>query len=223
MQGDTTTALAGALAAFHRRVPVAHVEAGLRSGDPGSPFPEEVNRRLITRLATWHFAATDRNRDTLVAEGVPARRVRDREPDRGRAPDVPGPRARGARGSPLLEATAVQRLVLTTHRRESFGARLSANLRALRGFVDRPDVVLLFPVHPNPAVRETRRRFAATSASGSWPRSPTDFIGLLSSAWLDRVRLGRRAGGGAHPGPAAAGAADNTERPEAVERALHGW
>src|SRR5215468_460888 len=70
VQGDTTTALAGALAAFHRRIPVGHVEAGLRSGDPLNPFPEEMNRRLISRLATFHFAATPRNRATLLAEGV---------------------------------------------------------------------------------------------------------------------------------------------------------
>src|SRR5262245_6553153 len=75
VQGDTTTALAGALAAFHRRIPVGHAEAGLRSGDPLSPFPEEMNRRLITQLATYHFAATPRNRDTLHAEGVPAARI----------------------------------------------------------------------------------------------------------------------------------------------------
>src|SRR5437764_4371729 len=75
VQGDTTTALAGALAAFHRRIPVGHVEAGLRSGDPLSPYPEEMNRRLITRLATFHFAATARNRDTLLAEGVNADNV----------------------------------------------------------------------------------------------------------------------------------------------------
>src|SRR4051812_31101661 len=70
VQGDTSTALAGALAAFHRRIPVGHVEAGLRSGNALSPFPEEMNRRLITRLATLHFAATEHNRDTLLMEGV---------------------------------------------------------------------------------------------------------------------------------------------------------
>ncbi|MBA2732232.1 MAG: UDP-N-acetylglucosamine 2-epimerase [Acidobacteria bacterium] len=70
VQGDTTTALAGALAGFHRRIPVAHVEAGLRSGNLSSPYPEEINRRLITGLASYHFAVTTRNRDTLLAEGI---------------------------------------------------------------------------------------------------------------------------------------------------------
>src|SRR5215813_8519517 len=75
VQGDTTTAMAGALAGFHRRVPVGHVEAGLRSGNAHSPYPEEMNRRLITRLATYHFAATPRNRATLLSEGVPENTV----------------------------------------------------------------------------------------------------------------------------------------------------
>src|SRR4030095_3993406 len=70
VQGDTTTAMAGALAGFHRRIPVGHVEAGLRSGNYYSPYPEEMNRRLISRLATYHFAATAGNRDTLLSEGV---------------------------------------------------------------------------------------------------------------------------------------------------------
>ena len=75
VQGDTTTAMAGALASFNNRIPVGHVEAGLRSGDRLSPFPEEMNRRLIGRLATLHFAATSRNRQTLLDEGVAAERV----------------------------------------------------------------------------------------------------------------------------------------------------
>lgn len=225
VQGDTTTALAGALAAFHRRVPVAHVEAGLRSGDPGSPFPEEVNRRLITRLATWHFAATDRNRDTLVAEGVPAHDVFvTGNPIVDALQTFLAPARAGHELAALLEATRpFKRLVLTTHRRESFGARLSANLRALRGFVDRhADVVLLFPVHPNPAVRESaeavfggheRIRLLA-------PLSYPDFIGLLSSAWL----IVSDSGGVQEEAPSLGRPLlvlrDNTERPEAVEHGI---
>ncbi len=72
VQGDTTTTLAGALAGFYSGVPVAHVEAGLRTGNPLSPFPEEMNRRLVTQLATLHFAATEHNRNTLLHEGIQA-------------------------------------------------------------------------------------------------------------------------------------------------------
>ena len=75
VQGDTTTALAGALAGFNRRIPVGHVEAGLRSGDRFSPFPEEMNRQLISRLATYHFAATAYNRATLLAEGLSLKQI----------------------------------------------------------------------------------------------------------------------------------------------------
>ena len=75
VQGDTTTSLAGALAAFHHHIPVGHVDAGLRSGDRVNPYPEEMNRRLITRLANFHFAATAKNRENLLAEGVAAETV----------------------------------------------------------------------------------------------------------------------------------------------------
>src|SRR5262249_36878311 len=141
--------------------PVGHVEAGLRSGDPRSPYPEEMNRRLITRLAALHFAATTRNRDTLLAEGG--------SPGHGFVtgnPVVDALRAVLARGadSPALARLLAQtegrkRMLLTTHRRESFGAVLEANLAAVRDFVAaHPDVALLFPVHPNPNVAGPARR-----------------------------------------------------------------
>ena len=123
VQGDTTTALAGAMAGFHRRMPVGHVEAGLRSGNLSSPYPEERNRVLISRLATWHFAAMSRNRDTLLSEGVPPERI-----------FVTGNTVVDALLSTLKHATVsplagtllksiagMKRIVLTTHRRESFG------------------------------------------------------------------------------------------------------
>ena len=75
VQGDTETALAGAMIGYRRGIPVGHVEAGLRSGIESSPYPEEMNRRLITRLGTYHFAATNRNRDLLLSEGIVSRRI----------------------------------------------------------------------------------------------------------------------------------------------------
>src|SRR5947208_14202396 len=137
VQGDTTTAMAGALAGFHRRIPIGHVEAGLRSGNAYSPYPDEMTRRLITRLATYHFAATRRNRATLLSEGVPEdtvfvtgnpvvdslHTILERA---GVSPVVES----------LLEATSgLKRIVLTTHRRESFGEVMAANLSVLRSFV----------------------------------------------------------------------------------------
>src|SRR5205085_12591462 len=120
------------------------------------PFPEEMNRRLISQLATYHFAATEGNRATLVAEGIPEKRIFITG-----TPVVDSLQAILERLQPgsaieaLLQRTAgLKRIVLTTHRRESFGTTLAGNLRILRDFVvQHDDVALLFPVHPNPAVR----------------------------------------------------------------------
>lgn len=189
VQGDTTTALAGALAAFHRGIPVGHVEAGLRTGDAMSPFPEEMNRRLVTRLARFHFAATAGNVKTLRAEGVPHDRIvltgntvvdSLHEIQAGHEPS--------ARLTEVLASLKDLRLIaLTTHRRESFGGVMEGHLRALRRFVERhDDLALVFPVHPNPAVRA-----AADAALAGAPRvvrldplEYPDFIHLLSRAWL---------------------------------------
>src|SRR5262245_6433655 len=222
VQGDTTTAMAGALAGFYRCIPVAHVEAGLRTGDIYSPYPEEMNRRLITRLATYHFAATRRNRDTLLAEGVAQENifvtgnpiVDSLEVIRGRCAIGPGLRE-------VFEATdGLKRLVLTTHRRESFGATMATNFHVLRSFVERHvDVALIYPVHPNPAIMES-----AAGILGSHPRvrlirplDYQDFIVLLSYAWL----IVSDSGGVQEEAPTLRKPLlilrENTERPEAIE------
>lgn len=189
VQGDTTSAMAGALAAFHHRVPVGHVEAGLRSGDVHDPFPEEMNRRLITRLARWHFAATARNARTLRGEGVP-----DRSIVVTGNPIVDAVHTALAREdaacsvAPLLEGIPEGRwIVLTTHRRESFGTAMTERLRAVRRFVERHgDMHLIFPVHPNPAVADA----VHGSLSGAKrvhlfpPLGYFEFVHLLSRAWL---------------------------------------
>ncbi len=189
VQGDTTTALGGALAAFHRAIPVGHVEAGLRSGDVMSPFPEEMNRRLVTQLARYHFAATRGNVETLRAEGVPEQWVAlTGNPvvdslNAIRKAHVPSARLVEALAS--LEGLRV--IALTTHRRENFGGVMEGHLRVLRRFVERHDhLALVFPVHPNPAVRA-----AADAALRGAPRvlrldplEYPDFIHLLARAWL---------------------------------------
>lgn len=222
VQGDTTTAMAGALAAFYRGIPVAHVEAGLRSGDPASPFPEEMNRRLITRLATWHFAATARNRESLLAEGVPAQSVFvTGNPVVDSLEAILAASRAGPELRALVEKTSgFKRLVLTTHRRESFGGRLAGHFEALRAFVDRhPDVVLLFPVHPNPAVLETARALLAGHERIHLlaPLAYPDFIFLLASAWL----IVSDSGGVQEEAPSLGKPLlilrANTERPESVE------
>lgn len=158
VQGDTTSAMVGALAGFYRNVPVGHVEAGLRTGDPRAPFPEEVNRRIITQCATLHFAPTQLAERNLRAEGVPASRVfvtgntivdallSIRDECRHDPPPMPEAVRSLARG---------QRVVLvTSHRREHFGRDLEEICQGLLRIAHAlPDLLIVYPVHPNPHVR----------------------------------------------------------------------
>lgn len=222
VQGDTTTALAGALAGFHRGVAVAHVEAGLRTDDARSPFPEEMNRRLVSRLAAYHFAPTARNRATLLSEGVEPARV---YVTGNTVVDALGTiRARAVlteRVRAVLEATKGMRLVvLTTHRRESFGSVLVENLRVLRGFVERhADAALVFPVHPNPRVVEAAREVLSNHPRIHLiePLGYAEFVKLLSASWL----IVSDSGGVQEEAPSLGKPLlvlrENTERPEALE------
>jgi UDP-N-acetylglucosamine 2-epimerase (non-hydrolysing) len=157
VQGDTTTTFCGALAAFYRRIPVGHVEAGLRTGDLTQPFPEELNRVLTTRLTALHFAPTEDAAGNLRAEGVDEGRifitgnsgidavllVRDRLETGA----VSGFDAAGL--DPERKLIAV-----TAHRRESFGEGFERICEALAKLAARPDVQIVYPVHPNPNVRQ---------------------------------------------------------------------
>jgi UDP-N-acetylglucosamine 2-epimerase (non-hydrolysing) len=222
VQGDTTTALAGALAAFHRGIPVGHVEAGLRSGNRLSPFPEEMNRRLIGGLASLHFAATDRNRRTLLREGIAEE---DIVTTGNPVVDALEAMMRASPRSEVIDRVmqrieGLRPIVLTTHRRESFGAYMTESLRILRRFVaTHGDVALIFPVHPNPVVVETTKR-----ALGEHPRihlleplNYQEFILLLSRAWL----IVSDSGGVQEEAPTLGKPLivlrENTERPEVVE------
>ncbi|MCA8952104.1 MAG: UDP-N-acetylglucosamine 2-epimerase (non-hydrolyzing) [Planctomycetes bacterium] len=148
-QGDTTTVMATALAAFYRRVPFAHVEAGLRTGRLDRPFPEEANRAIVARLAAVHLAPTEHARSNLLREGVPAEHVHVVGNPVVDALLATLPRADAAKFAPA----AGRRLVfVTTHRREHFGAPLERLCRGLAAIADRPDVELLLPLHPNPNV-----------------------------------------------------------------------
>lgn len=155
VQGDTTTCMAGALAAFHRQVPVGHVEAGLRTGDLSRPFPEEANRVLTTRLASLHFAPTARSRAALLAEGIPESLVpltgntgidallytRDKL-ESGAWPGYDGPLTPGRK-----------LILMTAHRRESFGEGFERICIAVRRIAALGGVEIVYPVHPNPNVR----------------------------------------------------------------------
>jgi UDP-N-acetylglucosamine 2-epimerase (non-hydrolysing) len=222
VQGDTGSAFAGALAAFHRGIPVGHVEAGLRTRDARNPFPEEMNRRLITRLAAFHFAATERNARVLREEGVPAADVVVTG-----NPVVDAVRRARTRTRPsellsgVLERVGDRRLVvLTTHRRESFGCVMAERLKVLRRFADaHPEIALVFPVHPNPEVEASAEREFG-GASGVLrvpPLAYTDFVHLLARAWLVVSDSGGVQEEAPSLGKPVLVIRENTERPEAVE------
>ena len=221
VQGDTTTALAGALAGFNRQTAVGHVEAGLRSGNLYSPFPEELNRRLVSQIANLHFAATERNRRSLLAEDIPMEKI-----------FVTGntvvdtlqyilknltPAEKIA--ELLKETKGLKRILLTTHRRESFGERMTGNLKVLRDFVEkRRDVCLLFPVHPNPNVRDATREILAGRERIYLldPLGYEDFIALMKAVWLIVSDSGGIQEEAPSLGKPLLVLRENTERPEAI-------
>ncbi|MEJ2854960.1 MULTISPECIES: non-hydrolyzing UDP-N-acetylglucosamine 2-epimerase [unclassified Saccharothrix] len=165
VQGDTTTALAGALAAFYRGIPVAHLEAGLRTGDLGGPFPEEGTRQMIARIASLHLAPTDDAATALVGEALPAAEIvvtGNTVVDAVRLvaeADLPAREPALVELEAELDASGHRLVLVTVHRRESWGAPLERVLHAVRALADRhPDVRVLVPVHPNPSVRTAVRR-----------------------------------------------------------------
>lgn len=147
VQGDTTTAMGAALAAFHREIPVGHVEAGLRTGDLARPFPEEANRRLIDVVARALFTPTGRARDALLAEGVDAQQV-----------FLTGNTVVDALQSiaaSLGEVAREEEVLITVHRRESFGEPIRGIFQAIAELAERfPRLRWVYPVHRNPNVRE---------------------------------------------------------------------
>lgn len=159
VQGDTTTTFCGALAAFYRKIKVAHVEAGLRTGDRYAPFPEEINRTLVTRLADYHFAPTERAKRNLLAEGVAGKdivvtgnTVVDallwvRQRVRARKPTLPVDLEAALNGKSLV--------LVTGHRRESFGRGLEQICLAIKQVAEgNSNVCVVYPVHLNPNVQE---------------------------------------------------------------------
>ena len=187
VEGDTTAVLAAALAAFYHQVPVAHVEAGLRSGDMYNPFPEEMNRRLVGGIARIHLAPTARARENLLRENVPAEWI---YVTGNTAIDalLIAARRRPARPAVPTSWLRGKRLVLVTaHRRESWGQGIRDICRALREIARRfPDVVVLYAVHPNPIVREAAEQVLAgeTRVRLIGPPDYAEFVDLMKRAVL---------------------------------------
>lgn len=236
VQGDTTTVLASTIAAFYARVPVGHVEAGLRTYNLESPWPEEMNRRLADPISRWCFAPTEMSRDNLLTERMPAERVhvtgntvidsllwmRDRLQAKGMTAHAVAARCAVPEvfAKRFLQTPGVNRwLLVTGHRRESFGDGFEAICRAIAGLVERyPDLGVLYPVHLNPNVQEPVQRLLGGNERVALvpPVGYEDFIWLM-----DRCTFVLSDSGGVQEEAPSLGKPvlvmrDTTERPEGV-------
>jgi UDP-N-acetylglucosamine 2-epimerase (non-hydrolysing) len=217
VQGDTSTTLCGALSAFYERTPVAHVEAGLRTGDEHSPFPEEANRRLVSKLATLHLCPTRRNADNLLGEGVPEDRVLVTGNTVVDALLWAVERARAI--VPPIARVRRRRILVTVHRRESHGEAMRSVCRAVRALCRRGDVEVVFPVHHSPAVREVVLP-ELRGVEGVTLCEPLDYLSIVHL--LDSCDIVLSDSGGLQEEAPALGKPvlvlrDTTERVEAVE------
>lgn len=215
VQGDTTTALAGALAGFHVKIPVAHVEAGLRSYDKKNPFPEEGNRVLVDHVSDLLFAPTRAAKLNLIRENVPAESI-----------FVTGNTAVDAIqwslkhcGRTEAVASAAPYVLVTIHRRESFGAPIQDIFRALVRLVeDRPDLRIVYPVHPNPNVRRwAYRMLRHPRIELREPASYMDFAALMKGSVLIMTDSGGIVEEAASVNKPVVILRNVTERPELVE------
>ncbi len=220
VQGDTTTVMAVALACFYQRIPIGHVEAGLRTWDMQNPFPEEANRVIASKLARWHWAPTEGSKQNLLKEGVAEENIvvtgntvidallmtAAKNPDFG------------------IELDANKRLILvTSHRRENFGEPFRNICRALRTLAEQnPDVQFLYPVHPNPNVKDVAHAFL-----GSLPNfilcEPLDYAPFIAA--MKRAYIILTDSGGVQEEAPALGKPvlvfrEETERPEAVDQGV---
>jgi UDP-N-acetylglucosamine 2-epimerase (non-hydrolysing) len=219
VQGDTTSALCGAIAAAHRAIPVAHIEAGLRSGNPASPWPEEINRQIISRIADLHFAPTPSATANLRAEGIPrtaihvtgntgidallaarSRLARDGDPGRWFRPLEGG-----------------KTILVTMHRRENLGCRLAELCWALHE-LGKAGHQVIFPAHPSPSVQNHARSILARSR-GVRIMAPLSYLRFVEL--MDRSDLIITDSGGVQEEATALGKAalvvrETTERPEAI-------
>lgn len=220
VQGDTTTVMTVSLACFYHRIPIGHVEAGLRTWDMQNPFPEEANRVIAGILAKWHFAPTEGSRQNLLKEGVPENEIL-------------------VTGNTVIDALLMtasrdleigvdldpqKRLVLvTSHRRENFGEPFRNICRALRTLAKtNPDVQFLYPVHPNPNIKAVAHEFLVGLPNFTLcePLDYAPFIAAMKRAYI----ILTDSGGVQEEAPALGKPVlvlrDETERPEAVEQGV---
>ena len=227
VQGDTTTVLAGALAAFYHHIPVAHVEAGLRTWNMESPWPEEANRVLTTRLAKWHFCPTEKNRQNLLKEGVSGNDIYvtgntvidalmvAREKIRVCPPKIDG--------IPSGLMASNERMVLITgHRRENFGEGFEHICTAVANLAKRfPDVHFVYPVHLNPNVRNPVGRILGACHGRNVhliePQPYLPFVALMDRSYIILTDSGGVQEEAPSLGKPVLVMRNTTERPESVD------
>jgi UDP-N-acetylglucosamine 2-epimerase (non-hydrolysing) len=226
VQGDTTTTMAAALAAFYRKIAVGHVEAGLRTGDLENPWPEEANRRIATVVSTRHYCPTERARQNLLNEGVDSRSILVTG---NTVIDALHMTADGIKQDRALQDAMARRfdwldpdrrlILVTGHRRESFGEGFQQICRALARLGERGNVQIVYPVHLNPNVRGPVFDILSESASIRLIE-PLDYVAFL---WLMQRAsfILTDSGGVQEEGPALGKPVlvmrETTERPEGVE------
>jgi UDP-N-acetylglucosamine 2-epimerase (non-hydrolysing) len=225
VHGDTTTSLATALAAYYERIPVGHVEAGLRTGNIYAPWPEEINRKLVAGIADQHFAPTETARLNLLREGVPEERI---WVTGNTIVDALHSVVRLIESSPERERQVAaafaflkrdKKLILVTgHRRESFGAGFENICLAIRRIAERGDVQVVYPVHPNPGVQEPVQRILGgiDAIHLLAPLEYLPFIFLMRKAYLVLTDSGGIQEEAPSLGKPVLVMRDLTERPEAV-------
>ncbi|MGY2746034.1 non-hydrolyzing UDP-N-acetylglucosamine 2-epimerase [Arthrobacter sp. UYCu723] len=222
VQGDTTTSTAGAIAAFYHGIPVVHVEAGLRSGDLFSPFPEEANRKITSQIASLHLAPTSVSKANLVAEGIdPANIVITGNSVIDALLTTVGKQIPFT--DPQLEELAASGrkiLLVTTHRRENQGGAMQGVGRALARIAEaEPDLMIVLPAHKNPVVREAVLPALAglSNVIVTEPLAYGEFTRMLSLAHIVLTDSGGVQEEAPSLGKPVLVMRDNTERPEAVD------
>ena len=220
VQGDTTTVMAVALACFYHRIPIGHVEAGLRTWDMQNPFPEEANRVITGKLARWHFAPTEGSRQNLLREGV-----QDSDILVTGNTVIDALLMTAAKDIEVgIDIDANKRLVLiTSHRRENFGQPFRNICQALRTLAENnSDVQFLYPVHPNPNVKDVAHEMLGSSPNILLcdPLDYAPFVAAMKRAYL----IISDSGGVQEEAPALGKPVlvlrDETERPEAVDQGV---
>lgn len=215
-QGDTTTVMSAAIAAFYQKIPFGHIEAGLRTWDLNNPFPEELNRVIAGKIATWHFAPTQSSRENLIKEGIPSEDI-----------TVTGNTVIDALlsvvdscGEVGVALDAGKRLMLVTaHRRENYGNSLESICKALKEIINRnKDIQILFPVHPNPNIKSTIHKHL-NGISNIYLCEPLEYLPFVSA--MKRSYLILTDSGGVQEEAPALGKPvlvmrNETERPEAI-------